>query len=203
MKFESAYKGVRLLFWAEILGIISQFAILIASSAITVGGNYSLVGAFLVVAIIGVALFIAASIIGIVGYAKASKDEELFMYALIFTLAGIVISLLSGLFQNVAVKNWFTVLQNTMSTLTIIFSIYGLISLSQKMNDQKNVEFGARILRFIFVILILGLVLNIVSTFFKVNVMIAGILLICVSVLYIIAYFMYIAYLRKVEKMLK
>lgn len=220
MKFPNAQNGVKKIFTAEILGLIAAVITLIAafmgiatvaaSSAAnssdaalvsTVAAGAGTVIFFAAAAIIGLIAFIL-NLIGIIG---ASKDEAAFKIALYATIAGIVLSVLSGFFtSNPTVTNIIKVLTTVAQLCFTVYVIQGIRNLAVKLGDSAMDEKGNNIFKVILVVLLLQLLASIIVTIFggQFASVIAAVIFLIGVVLDIVQYILYISFLSKAKKML-
>ena len=153
MKFPNAANGVKKIFTAEILSLISSVCVFVTivlmlaalastAGAVSDGSDGAAVGALasgagtVVFGIATVVLAIIAFILNIVGITKASKDEESFKMALYALIGGIILSVIGSAFTNVNgyVSSIMQALQVVADLLVLLYVIQGVRYLALKLN---------------------------------------------------------------------
>ena len=231
MTFPNATKGVKKLFTAEILKLISVICLaaglISAVLAFVSAANKSEAGAG-ATAVAAVIFMLASSIliiiggiIMLVGLVQAGRDEVSFKSALICIL-GEIIALaiaaiisansaagMSGPVMDLAAAGGSMSLSHLIlsiaNLLITIFIITGVIRLADKLNDAGVSNKGGNVLKIIVVVNVLVIIADIIALIFGANpatAMTCGILLIVALVLQIIQFFMYLSLLNNGKKML-
>lgn len=210
MKFSNAYRGIKKIYVAEILGIIAAVVSAIAGvfAAMTVGTasvglplSTLAVGSLTVILGAGAGvLTIIAFFINIVGVNSAAKDEEKFQTALYCIIIGLVASVIGTLFFYSSVVGSITDLIQEITKLgATVFIISGIMTLADRLNNGAVSAMGTRILKMIFAVYCLILIADVIILFAPV---LAGTLTIVASVLNIVQYIMYLIYLSRAKQML-
>lgn len=221
MKFPHAAKGVKKIYSAQILsliatvftGIVSVFAVF-ALAAITAENDTATFisgGATMVLGLAAVVLMVVGGIINIVGYIQAAMDEQGFKRAIVCTIIGIVLAVVSSFFTNLTgFLGWLGTalyaLSQIFNLLVVFFSISGLMNLSAKCHREDMVVKGTNILKVIEAIYILYILALIITRVFRENAFnttLAVILTVAAIILSVVQYFLYLSYLGKASKMLK
>lgn len=210
MKYVHAYKGIKLLFWAQILLIIVALASIISATIGIVADPETIaqdpeklfdgpVGIVLLIALIFV--FIAI-VIQFIGYVKGAIDDIWFLIALFCIVGGAVIYLLT--YFNVIKENveLFKGLSSFLDELTTIFAICAIISLAKKVNNPDTGSFANKLLWIIVIMTAASFILAVVTVVAK-NDLSNSIISITISVLSIVSYIMYLVALKKAEHMLE
>ena len=223
MKFPNAANGVKKIFTAEILSLISSVCVFVTivlmlaalastAGAISDGSDGAAVGALasgagtVVFGIATVVLAIIAFILNIVGITKASKDEESFKMALYALIGGIILSVIGSAFTNVNgyVSSIMQALQVVADLLVLLYVIQGVRYLALKLNRPDIDQKGQNLFKIIFCVLVLQFIARMVVVIFggqAASVPAAVIALIAV-VLSVVQYSLYLAFLAKAKKML-
>lgn len=222
MKFPNAANGVKKIFTAEILSLISGICMFVmivllvvalaAAKAVSGGADGAAAGAVasgagtLVFGIGSGVLAIIAFILNIVGISKASKDEESFRMALFAVIGGIILSVIGTAFNNVNgyVSSIMQALQVVADLLVLLYVIQGIRYLSLKLNRPDIDQKGQNLFKIIFIVLVLQFIARIVVIIFggmAASITSAIIALIAV-ILSVIEYILYLAFLAKAKKML-
>ena len=222
MKYPNAAKGVKRIFTAEILGLISSIllvvgfilmipAVLVAKN-VAEGMEGAAIGATLamgVFVLIAGVLSIIAFIMNIVGISNASKDEENFKSALLFLILGLVAkaaSITIGRFvKDAAVATG--MLDSASSLLNIfvtIFVISGIVKLADRLNRGDISAKGTNVLKILIAVNVLSLIASFVASVMGGPVAsgVSLVLAIVSAVLSLVQYIMYLSLLGKAKKML-
>lgn len=215
MLYPNAHDGIKKLRTAEFIILISAIVSLIMSVIVMASSGAAKSGGLkegtiatlaVLLAIVGV-LALIAFIINLVGLSRASKDEESFKKALLFTLAGIVVSVLSSAFSKKAVLSGvFDVIGDFLSIVIFIMVVRGIISLAKKVGDDEMITKGNALLTKAVAVYVVAVVAGLIGTLLKKSptaMTIAGILLLISAVLAIIVYITYLKYLGKAVRMLE
>jgi hypothetical protein len=213
MKFPHAYKGVKLLFSAQMMLLCTTIIMAISAvvAALTANGSASETALAIagLISLIAALLTFIAGIISLVGYGKAAKDDKHFGIALALILFSVLASLVSGVLKYLGIKpeiiaDILNAVYNLLSELAIIFAILGLCSLSERVGDENNIRYGKSICGVIIAILVIDIVVSVLPIFLNgITATIAVILAVADGVLSFAAYIMYLVYLKKVANMLK
>ena len=225
MKFSDAYYGVKKIYLAEILKLISSIAMFIAAAVIetakttgdieaaTETGNMGFMSGLVLAA--GV-LALIALIIEIIGVRRASWDEPSFKKALSWLFIGIVVNILQSGFQN-----WNELVASLMSILSVIsellvtiFVCRGIIILAETLRNKTVATLGRKTIRRLITVQIIGLIARLAALIgtaltseadmaFSVLSVTALILSAAGSVISIAAYLIYLKTLRKGRDMLE
>ena len=217
MRFPNAASGVKKIFTAEILALISEILLLFAGVLVVIAlgaaqnnANDSLaLGTLAGFAIFGfgaTVIAVIAFILKIVGISQASKDENSFKTAIICLIIGIVGSLVYSIFQTSSptVASIGNLIYQLMNLFVTIFVISGIIKLADQLNDGVVSAKGSTLLKLITVIYALTIIANIIVLIlggYSVSI-VAAIIYLIALILTVVQYFMYLAYLSNAKKML-
>ena len=215
MKFTNAFEGVKKIFAAEILALIASVCgtialalpvvALVAAANQSGGGTAASLGGLVVVGIATVVLSIIAFIFKLIGVNKASKDEPAFKIAFYMILAGIVVSVLTGIFSsNSTVSSIMSAICEIVNLAVTVYIIQGIKNLAQRLGDDKMVKSGDTLFKYIIAIYILVIIAQIVIMILQngAAVVVALVIIVISGILEIIQYILYIRYLAKAKKML-
>lgn len=214
MKFPNAYSGIKKIFIAEILSIVSVLFIFITSILVLVGiinidttaGAVSVLASILLLVASGV-VSIVSFILNIVGVSKASQDEPLFRPALIFIFVGIIASILSTIFvRNTLGSVFFSTIGDVLEILISIYIVQGIIELAAKYDNYKLQIKGHTILKIMLIVCALGFASNLFVICFGYNGLpevFYGTMGIVGGVLGITQYVLFLTLLAQAKKMLK
>lgn len=210
MKFPNAVKGVRKLFVAELIEVISLILFFVASVLVALPGgsdpNSALATASATITIVVGIAGLIAFIIQLVGLFQGKKDEANFGYALWVILVSILLAVAGiglGFIQQgwaTNVVNYLDVAQRILSVLLLCFILTGISVLADKVG-QKDYAARGRILRFIFSILLLvGGTIRLLTSIFRTNAIavdVIGYIGIAGAAIELIASIWYLIYLGK------
>ena len=221
MKYPNAAKGVKRIFTAEILGLISTILLIIGfvlliPALVAKNGAEGMEGAAIgatvamgVFVLIAGVLSIIAFIMNIIGISNASKDEENFKSALLFLILGLVAkaaSITIGRFvKDAAVATG--MLDSASSLLNIfvtIFVISGIVKLADRLNRGDISAKGTNVLKILIAVNVLSLIASFVASVMGGPVAsgVSLVLAIVSAVLSLVQYIMYLSLLGKAKKML-
>ncbi len=236
MKYPNAYSGVRKIFTAEILSVIGVIVLIISAvlglltaaagiaaqsaDAETSSAHTGLAVGFgipMLILLLGAGvLAIVAFILQIIGVTRASKDERIFKNALFYILVGVIAKAtdaVTGAFAGVIGKSGLDLVSSICTNLskiaTILVTYYiiiGVITLAEKIGNEKIEKQGKTILNLILIMLILSLIATITSTVFLqsgTNDVIISVLSLAAGVIELISYIIYLVFLGRAKKMLK
>ena len=172
MRFPNANSGVKKLFAAEIIQIVSAALLLLGLAGMLLGsavvetgseiagGGTALLGLFFTLA--ASVLEIIAFFLGIIGVSNACRDEPTFKSARLWLIFGILASLLQGVFQpmNTTVASLMELLVNICEILSAYFAVSGVIRLAERLRDSRVAEMGVQVARLYAAIGLIGLLLN-------------------------------------------
>lgn len=224
MKFPNSLAGVKKIFIAEVLSLISVFASVMTvvfayflSKTVDANGQVTSDGAatagFGGVAIFGLAmtvLAIIAIIFSIQGTRKGSLEEPAFKMAFYAIIASLIITVVEGIItsfvDNTTIANIFSIVGDIVSIMITVFIIQAIINLAGKLGDTAMQAKGNNIYKIIIGVYVLQIIAKIVTMITgsssKTGKTISGILLIVAAVLDILQYVLYLIYLNKAKKML-
>ena len=220
MTYPNAYSGVKKVFTAQIIMLISVILAFISAiissgfipndSSVEAAGQSMLAIIGTIALIVGV-VSIIAFIINLVGLSQAGEDESNFKTAFILTLLALVFSIIQSVLSNnvrTEAGGICGVVGEILQFLVILYVILGIISLGSKLNNEKLMKRGRSLLTLIAIFLIIGIVINVITSFVLVNpsentLVILGVVAIIGGLLRVIAYIVYLTLLAKATKALK
>ena len=219
--FKNAYEGIKKIFTAEIIMLIASIVALVGAIAtITADPNAvkdalnnasgtSLPTSVVILGIVALAFGICALvafILNLVGLVQAKKDEANFNTALLLTIAGIVVSILSGIFsKNESVTSFLNTAVELAYLLATMFIVYGIISLAKQLKNTPVETKGNRLLKLIVIVYGVGIAAKLLSSIFtaaKLDPIIIGIVGIISALLTVVSHLIYISLLSDAKKML-
>ena len=221
MRFPNAAKGVKKIFTAEILLLIAAIAagitsilLITAYASYTANSDAGAIWSSLGFLIFGTAmlvLLIVGGILNIVGYIQAAMDEDGFKNAIVCMVFSIIFGAVAVCFQaSTGFLGWLGTVMNLISQVlqlfVIVFSIGGIMRLSEKYRRDDMVKKGVTMLNIIKWLYIIYFVLLIMTRVFRESAVANTIILILTVVSLILSaiqYVLYLVYLSSASKMLK
>ena len=217
MKFPNAAKGVKKLFSAEILyllsviliGVVSVITVIINNKMTTVSNAVAVL--ILVGFIAGGVLAVIAFVLQIVGLVQASRDERAFKGVILLTVFGIIVSIIGAFFSKDSfINSLSTTINSVVSVISIVLIILGIGNMSLQLQRQDMIERGGRIIRIIVWLAIISIIMNLISIFLPQNIDdasdLAKVIILSLTVialmLNIAEYILYLSFLSKTKKML-
>ncbi len=220
MQFPNALEGVKKLYKAEIIALISGICAVLASILAIAGviamvggsggGMASLLGGGVLLVAVAV-LAIISFIMNIAGLSRAKADEPNFRNALFAAVVGIVASALlalAGTSSESLLGSLGDTLTNICSFLTTYFVCTALIALADRLGNGEMRERGRKARSLLTTVYVIGIVLGVLGAVFErsrsaaVGVVAAVILLVS-AVLDVVAYVLYLKLLSKARTMLE
>ena len=215
--YQNAYKGIKKIFNAEILSLISALIGIVAAivaivgldqvdaGAEDIGSAAAFLGGGLILIVSGI-VAIVAYIMKIVGVSNAAIDEPFFKKASTWIIAAIVCSIATstttdGTMLHLAANILYTIAQLYVTMCVID----GVCALADKMGRTDMSGKGLKIKNTILVAYIISLVLTVVSGFVPdsgTTTVISGVLAVAALIVIIAIYYMYLKLLSEAKRML-
>ena len=219
--FKNAYEGIKKIFTAEIIMLIASIVALVGAivtvtadpnavkDALNNASGTSLPTSVVILGIVALAFGICALvafILNLVGLVQAKKDEANFNTALLLTIAGIVVSILSGILsKNESVTSFLNTAVELAYLLATMFIVYGIISLAKQLKNTPVETKGNKLLKLIVIVYGVGIAAKLLSAIFtaaKLDPIIIGIVGIISALLTVVSHLIYISLLSDAKKML-
>lgn len=199
MQFPNAFAGIKDIYSAAILSLVSAaLGIIIVIAAVT--GSTSFVA---ILGIIVALVAIVASVSNIVGIVKASKDEAAFKKALYALLVSIVVTLLGNFIKSGLLSSLFDVLVGICSFLVTYMICQGIVNLADQLGDTVVSESGKWVMKLEIIVWAISIVATLISAILGGSAaVVGGILFLASSIVSIVAYILYLGLLGKAKKML-
>ena len=149
MRFPNACKGLKKIFFAELISLIALVPYAVSLVLIQFlpeeidKNNAEILPAEVVVTILSIlslVMMTVAYVLNVIGYVTASKDNESFKKAMLLTIAGMVLTVVSGIMENI------------LDLLITLMTISGIVTLSVTYGDLRMVESGKALFKFLFAI---------------------------------------------------
>lgn len=216
MNFPHAAKGIKKLFIAEILCLVSVVSIGLGTIFALFSDPNEGSGVLVLTSIsIGSFLVFLALVLQIIGVIQAAKDEESFRIVIHVTLFSIAVSLitsaLSVIFRDDAIlPSVANLVSSVVAVITTVLIIIGICNLMNTLGKQDLVAKGGKILRIVVWLAVLSLIMSFINIFLPNNFEdakpLAKVIVICLTVLAvvleIIEYVLFISLLGKASKAL-
>ena len=165
MRFPNACKGLKKIFFAELISLIALVPYAVSLVLIQFlpeeinKNNAEMLPAEVVVTILSIlslVMMTVAYVLNVIGYVTASKDNESFKKAMLLTVAGMVLTVVSGIMENAngnpILTNTFDSMENILDLLITLMTISGIVTLSVTYGDLRMVESGKALFKFLFAI---------------------------------------------------
>ena len=215
MKYPRALKGVTLLWIAALISIIVSVVAVIGAilSGFSFDNDIVKKAGLGVLGGAGIAALVVF-ILELIGLVEAKEDEKGFRFALIAVFVSIILSIVSGIFnafdQDVLklIGRIFDVLSSVSSLGSLTFIFVGIMNLAGKLNDQKMVARGRRLIHIIWFVFISSIVLSFVSVVLPTNIgdwvkILIGALALVSAILELVSTILTYVYYYKAKEMLK
>ncbi len=211
MQFPNALEGVKKVYKAEILFVISG-ALAVVAAILALAGGAAGVGIGVAV---GVVLLFSVPVLGIisfimniVGLNKAKKDDPAFRNALYATVIGIAASVLLGISRTA--ESVLTIVGDTLTNVCLFLSTFfvcsALIRLAKALGNSGMMEKGEKARSVLTTVYIACIGLSAVSAVFvkaRNAAVITSVILLASAVLRLVAYVIYLRFLGKARTMLE
>ena len=165
MRFPNACKGLKKIFFAELISLIALVPYAVSLVLVQFlpeeinKNNAEILPAEVVVTILSIlslVMMTVAYVLNVIGYVTASKDNESFKKAMLLTVAGMVLTVVSGIMENAngnpILTNTFDSMENILDLLITLMTISGIVTLSVTYGNLRMVESGKALFKFLFAI---------------------------------------------------
>ena len=213
MTYPDAYDGVKKIFTAQILALIGTgctvFGALIGGVGLVFGSLASGIGGGVIV-VASFVLAILALVLTLIGLNRASRDEEIFRKAFIWSLVSLIVSVIGDLLSLFGVGG--SVLENVFDLLTLIFGIVviayifkGIESLAYRLARNDVATSGHNVLVLLYIaygVTIFCRLMALISLSSPGVLSILGIISLLAGIAMIVGYILYLVHLNKAKNML-
>ena len=165
MRFPNACKGLKKVLFAELISLIAlvPYAVSIVLFQFLPEeineNNVEMLPAEVLVTILSIVslvLMTVAYVLNLIGYITAAKDNESFSKAMLLTIAGLVLTVVSGVMENVngspILTSTFDSMEQILDLLITLTTISGIVTLAVTFGDLKMVNSGKALFKFLFAI---------------------------------------------------
>ena len=220
MRFPNAHNGVKKIFTAEILSLIGTVTLIIAAilalatgamvetgtADAAVNATMGMAAGFAIFGLVGSILILVAFIMNLVGILSARKDEGLFSTALAFTIIGIAVSVLAGIFSKNELFGDFAQIITTFAEMMVAYYVVqGIMNLAVRLQNTEMYERGNQVRKYLMIAYCVPIIIHFISTILSMNTdsVLAEGLALFASVVTLVVYVIYLGYLSKAKKMLE
>ncbi len=221
MMYSKAYKGIRKLFVAGILSLAGSVCVWLAIIPGILGVSAAINGALggflaggigtLVFLLAGLLLPVIAYILKLVGLGQASNDDPLFHQGFLFAVLALIFILTETVLTAFnlgtgVVEGIIGTAYGVLDVVVAVYTIYGIQSLAEKLEDYKMVQKGSSLVKYITIFYAASLFATLLSVLFgssMVMQLLAGFLSFITSILNLIIYIVFLVYLGRTKKMLR
>ena len=163
----NAYKGVRRIYYAEIVNIISAFLIVITAILGLVSQTDTVLFVSGIIALIAIILLIFAFVMQMLGLEQAGKDQEAFKIAFWVVVTGIVLGIVASILQamdNEAIELLGDVASALTSLISILVVMFIITGISALVSDPYFASKGKSICITMAIVYAITFTLNILSS---------------------------------------
>lgn len=211
MKYPNASKGLHKIVIAEIIASAASIVAVIVSvlalpSVDITAPDYYAFGAFTLVMLATVVLYVAAYVLEIFGIVRASKDEPAFKVSLYAIIAAIILTVLSSFFyENETVSFLIAIGGDVAQFFLVHYIIHGIMHLSNHLGRPEIAKKGTQIFRVIYIAIIFEVIVRIFELFYgrERGEALAKPYEVIANIMKTIEYILFLIYIIKGNKMLK
>ena len=214
MKYPHAVKGVKKLFVASLLEVISTLMVIASAVMLVAAGNDAnspLLAPAATLALVASIPLLVAFILQLIGLIQAKADERSFGTALWLILLALILSVVSSIFSAIA-ATWSVYFSSTLSAVStalnacvVLYVLAGIANLADDLGESSYASRG-RVLRIILLVLFLiSIAMRLISTFVRPNAevtQIMGYVSLAASAVQFVANVWYFFYLARAGKKL-
>ena len=204
--FDNSKIGIGKIYKGEILSIIATIIAIFSAAVLLVFSSAANNGEVKFIDVISTCSLIFAGVIAVIAYVLnflgiriASTESEDFRNALYLTIAALIASLLSTLFETrvPGFANILEIAKKTCEMLAAYFVITGCIGIAKKLSNAELEQYGQKTLKLYLTVWIISVVLNIFESIFSGKAVFAGIIGIGALILTVVSYVVYLRLLKK------
>lgn len=165
MRFPNACKGLKKVFFAELITLIALVPNTVSMVLFQVlpeeinENNVEMLPAEVLVTVlslVSLVLMTVAYVLNLIGYFTASKDNESFKKAMLLSIAGLVLTVVSGIMENAdgnpVLTNTFDSMEQILDLLITLTTISGIVTLAVTFGNLKMVNSGKALYKFLFAV---------------------------------------------------
>lgn len=165
MRFPNACKGLKKVFFAELITLIALVPNTVSMVLFQVlpeeinENNVEMLPAEVLVTVlslVSLVLMTVAYVLNLIGYITASKDNESFKKAMLLSIAGLVLTVVSGIMENAdgnpVLTNTFDSMEQILDLLITLTTISGIVTLAVTFGNLKMVNSGKALYKFLFAV---------------------------------------------------
>ena len=165
MRFPNACKGLKKVFFAELITLIALVPNTVSMVLFQVlpeeinENNVEMLPAEVLVTVlslVSLVLMTVAYVLNLIGYFTASKDNESFKKAMLLLIAGLVLTVVSGIMENAdgnpVLTNTFDSMEQILDLLITLTTVSGIVTLAVTFGNLKMVNSGKALYKFLFAV---------------------------------------------------
>lgn len=165
MRSPNACKGLKKVFFAELITLIALVPNTVSMVLFQVlpeeinENNVEMLPAEVLVTVlslVSLVLMTVAYVLNLIGYFTASKDNESFKKAMLLSIAGLVLTVVSGIMENAdgnpVLTNTFDSMEQILDLLITLTTISGIVTLAVTFGNLKMVNSGKALYKFLFAV---------------------------------------------------
>ena len=171
MKYPNAAKGLQMIVIAEFVALAASIVTVIVSVFALSGAEDSeqeyTFGAISIIMLAIIVLYIAAYLLELFGIVRASKDEPAFKVSLYAIIAGMILTILSGIFyENETIDFILSIGLDVAQFFLVHYIIHGIMHLSDHLGRPEVSKKGTHIFRVIYIGIIFEVIVRIIELFY-------------------------------------
>lgn len=168
MKYPNAAKGLHRILIAEFVSLAASIIAVIISvfalPSVEAPEQHYAFGAISVIMLVTIVLYIAAYVLEIFGIVHASKDEPAFKVSLYAIIAGLILTVLSGIFyENETIAFIISIGLDVAQFFLVHYIIHGIMHLSEHLGRHEVSKKGTHIFRVIYIGIIFEVIVRIIE----------------------------------------
>lgn len=168
MKYPNAAKGLQMIVIAEFIALAASVIAVIISvfalPSVEAPEQFYVFGAISVIMLATVVLYIAAYVLELFGIVRASKDEPAFKVSLYAIIAGMILTVLSGIFyENETINFILSIGLDVAQFFLVHYIIHGIMHLSEHLGRHEVSKKGTHIFRVIYIGIIFEVIVRIIE----------------------------------------
>ncbi|MDE6280293.1 MAG: hypothetical protein K2M15_00620 [Oscillospiraceae bacterium] len=194
--YPNAASGLKLMFWGQILSIVGALVTGLgaglAVADVMTGGN----GGVGVVAILGLLVVIAASVLNILGLYKAGDDDAAYRSALMFAIASLVVSVLSTFLSGIPfVPTLLSIASTVLNFLVVNTVCVTTGNLLHSKGADGLADRGATVAKIYFICAVISVVCTVLGIIPIINIL-SGLVSAISSIVSLVGYIIYLTFLN-------
>lgn len=215
MRFSNAYKGIKIIFVGEIIGVLLMVCLEFPSTLLQIAGSLFSDSEMLELALSSVVtklmtyayqfFEILSFVVVMIGAIIASKDEKKFREAAIVIAIAIIGSMVN-MFIDIDINMILEIVIGVLDLWVVVAVLQGCINISDLCKEEDISEKGVKALKIVIFAYTASIIFTLSTQFFMSRasfLVISVIIIIMGAIVQITAYVFYIVHLSRMKKMLK